>query len=365
MALHTGEAELRDGDYYGAAVNRCARLRAAAHGGQVLLSGATQELVQEALPAGAALRDLGLHRLRDLQRPERIFQLLHPELPADFPPLTSLDTLPNNLPQQVTSVVGREQELAAVRQLLETTRLLTLTGSGGTGKTRLSLQLAAEVLEAYEDGVWLAELAPLTDPALVPQSVAQALGIREEPNRPLTQTLVDALRQRQLLLVLDNCEHLLAACAELADRLLRSCPGVRILASSREGLNVPGELTYRVPSLSLPVEEGVQAFRSSGVHGTSAGSELEHLNTRTPEHLLQYDAVRLFLDRARFHQPRFAITKENAPAVAQVCCRLDGIPLALELAAARLKVMPVERIQERLDDRFRLLLSRAQECNVR
>jgi class 3 adenylate cyclase len=334
MALHTGDAALRERDYFGAAVNRCARLRAVAHGGQLLLSAATQELVRDSLPEGVSFRDLGEHRLRDLARPERVFQLLHPDLPADFPPLTSLNTLPNNLPQQVTSFIGREKEMAAVRRLLDTTRLLTLTGSGGTGKTRLTLQVAAELLEGDGDGVWLVELAPLAEPSLVPQAVATALGVREEPGRPLSQTLVGFLKPKRLLLLLDNCEHLLSACAELAGLLLRSCPGVQILATSREGLNIPGETTYRLPSLSLP--------------------DPRQLPTSV-ESLSQYEAVRLFIDRAAAAVPSFAVTHQNAPAVAQLCVRLDGIPLAIELAAARVKALSVEQINGRITDMFRLL----------
>jgi predicted ATPase/class 3 adenylate cyclase/Tfp pilus assembly protein PilF len=333
MALHTGNAALREGDYYGTAVNRCARLRALAHGGQVLLSQTTGDLVREHLPTAASLRDLGSHRLKDLQQPERIFELLHPDLPADFPPLRSLAAFAHNLPAQLTSFIGREAEMAEVKQFLATTRLLTLSGSGGCGKTRLALQVAADLLEEYPDGVWLVELAPLADPTLVPQTVASALGVREEPGRPLTATLGDYLRPKQVLLVLDNCEHLLAACAQLAESLLRACLKLRILASSREGLGIGGEQTYRVPSLSLP--------------------DTRHLPPL--EGLQEFEAVQLFADRARLSQATFAVTQVNAPAVVQVCERLDGIPLAIELAAARVKALPVEKLNERLDNMFRLL----------
>jgi predicted ATPase/class 3 adenylate cyclase/uncharacterized protein HemY len=339
VALHTGEAELRERDYYGAAVNRCARLRAVAHGGQVVLSQATAELAQAALPEGGrsgatwGLRDLGTHRLKDLQQPEHLFQLRHPSLPAEFPPLRSLEAFAHNLPAQLTSFIGREQAMAQVKQFLSTTRLLTLTGSGGCGKTRLALQVAADLLEAYPDGVWLVELAPLADPTLVPQTVASALGVREQPGRPLTETLGDYLKPKALLLILDNCEHLLTACAQLADTLLRNCPRLRVLASSREGLGIGGEQTYRVPSLALP--------------------DARHLPP--PERLHEFEAVQLFADRARLSQASFAVTPTNAAAVAQVCERLDGIPLAIELAAARVKALPVEKLNERLDDMFRLL----------
>jgi predicted ATPase/class 3 adenylate cyclase len=335
MALHTGEADLRDGDYYGSSVNRCARLRAIGYGGQVLLSDVTHDLVRDSLPQGAGIKPLGEQRLRDLTRPEPTFQLLHPDLPADFPPLRSLDnpSLPNNLPLQVTSFVGREKESAQVKGLLEAAPLVTLTGSGGCGKTRLALQVAADLLDGMGDGVWLVELAALTDPALVAQTVANALGVKEEPGKTLQQTLVSFLKARRLLLLLDNCEHLLSACAQLADTLIRSCPHVKVLATSREGLGIVGETTYRVPSLSLP--------------------DPNHLPP--VESLSQYEAVRLFLDRAGAVAPGFAVTNANAPALAQICHRLDGIPLAIELAAARVRAMSVEEINARLDHLFRLL----------
>src|SRR5581483_203316 len=252
MALHTGTAERRDQDYFGPTLNRIARLLGAAHGGQTLLSSATEAVVRSALPVGVTLRDLGQHRLKDLQHPESIFQLLHPALPADFPPLRSLEAFSHNLPIQLTSFIGREKEMEQVRRLLSTTRLLTLTGAGGSGKTRLALQVAADVLDEYPDGVWLVELASLADPALVPQAVAAVFGIGEESGRPLLQTLTDYLRPKALLLALDNCEHLLPACAHLAEGLLRGCPYLRLLASSREGLGIAGETLFRVPTLSLP-----------------------------------------------------------------------------------------------------------------
>jgi predicted ATPase/class 3 adenylate cyclase len=336
LALHTGEADLRDGDYYGTAVNRAARLRGVAHGGQTLLSQAAFGQVRDALPPAVVAHDLGEHRLSDLARPERVYQLVHPDLPAEFPPLRSLDAWPNNLPRQLTSFVGRERDLAQVRRLLEAVPLLTLAGAGGAGKTRLALQAAADALEAYPDGVWLVELAPVADPALVPPAVAAALGVREVPGRSILATLGEALRPRRLLLVLDNCEHLVAACARLADALLRACPGLRILTTSREPLGIAGETAWRVPSLALPP--------LSPAPGPAPG-----------EQLAQYEAVRLFIDRALAVRPDFAVTNQNAPAVAQLCTRLDGIPLAIELAAARVRVLPAEQLLARLEDRFRLL----------
>jgi predicted ATPase/class 3 adenylate cyclase len=333
MALHAGAAELVGGDYVGACLNRVGRLHAAGHGGQVLLSGAVQPLARDALPAGAGLRDLGEHRLRDLTHPERVYQLVHADLPATFPPLRSLDAYPHNLPLQLTSFVGREREIAEVTRLLASTRLLTLTGTGGSGKTRLALQVAADLVDAYPDGVWLAELAPLADPDLAPQAVAVALDVREQPGQPMLATLATALRPKRLLLVLDNCEHLLEACAHLVEPLLRGCPGVRVLATSRELLGVAGEVAWRVPSLAAPP---LQPPPSA-------------------EEIARSEAAQLFIDRARLVQPAFALTGQNAAAVAQVCRRLDGIPLALELAAARATALSVEQIAARLDDRFRLL----------
>lgn len=362
MGLHTGEPTLSASGYVGIDVHRAARLAAAGHGGQILLSVTTRALVEHELPEGAGLRDLGSHRLKDLQHPEPVFQLLHPDLPSDLPPLKSLDFLPNNLPLQLTSFIGREQEMVAVRRLLATTRLLTLAGAGGCGKTRLSLQVAADVLDEYSEGVWLVELAALAGPALVPQAAAVALGVREAAGSvpgggSLTQTLIDHLRPGQTLLVLDNCEHLLSACAQLADSLLRACPNLRILATSRAALGIAGERIYLVPSLSLPPLVDGRGLMVEGSARSTAGPPSSELSTITPQlsALTQYEAVRLFVERAVFSQPAFAVTNSNAPAVVQVCRRLDGIPLAIELAAARVKLLSVEQIAARLDDCFRLL----------
>jgi len=255
-------------------------------------------------------------------------------LPTGLPPLKQSDARPHNLPIQLTSFVGRAREIAEIKRLLGNARLVTLTGTGGAGKTRLAVQAAADLLDGYPDGVWFAELAPITDPALVPKTVASVLNVPEHPGRDIIDTLVAALRSKALLLLLDNCEHLLAACGDLAVALLRTCPQVRILATSREGLGVPGEALSRVPPLSLP-------------------QDLQHL--ASPEELLLYEAVRLFIDRAVATTPGFTITSVNAPAVAKICHRLDGSPLAIELAAARVKVLAVEGIAVRLDDRFQLL----------
>jgi class 3 adenylate cyclase len=345
MALHTGAAEVRDNDYFGPPLNRVARLLSAGHGGQTLLSDVASDLCADTLPPSVTLLNLGTHSLRDLGRRETVFQLHHPALPADFPSLKTLDSLPNNLPSQLTAFIGREKEIQEGKSLLAKSRLLTLTGSGGSGKTRLALQVAADVLEGYADGVWLVELAALSDPGLVASSVAQTLGIKEQPGQKVQQTLLEGLKGKALLLLLDNCEHLLAACAQLTAALLRYCPQVRVLATSREGLGIGGEQTYRVPSLTSP----------------------DPKQKATPQSLSQYESVQLFLDRACFHKPDFAVTSANAPALAQLCYHLDGIPLAIELAAARIRSLPVEEINLRLDNRFRLLtggLSETDGCRA-
>ena len=334
IALHTAEAQLRDeGNYFGQAVNRAARLRAVAHGGQIVLSGTTRDLVLDRLPEGVELEDLGTHRLRDLARPEHVFGLRHADLPGEFPPLRSLDALPNNLPSELTNFVGRGPEQAKVGELVERVRFLTLIGAGGCGKTRLALQAAADRVDHHPDGVWWVELARLEDPELLPTVVMEAIGVKEVPGRTPLETLVEHFRERQALLVLDNCEHLLAPCADLTERLLRACPSLTILATSRAPLGVPGETAWRVPSMSLPTErspEMIEALRTS-------------------------DAVRLFLDRALQVRPNFEITHQNAPIVAQICHDLDGIPLAIELAAARVRMMAPEQIARGLGDRFHLL----------
>jgi class 3 adenylate cyclase len=263
MPLHTGDAEPRDGDYYGSAVNRCARLRGIAHGGQILLSQTTYDLVQDALSPGVSLRDLGEHRLADLQRPERVFQIVAAGLPDEFPPLRSLESVPHNLPLQLTSFVGREREMAEVAHLLGQTRLLTLTGVGGTGKTRLALQVAAERLTEYRQGVWLVELAPLADPALVPQTVAAVLGVRADGRRLLLATLTEVLRPKHLLIVLDNCEHLIDACAQLTDALLRACPTVQVLLPAGRPWASQARPPGECPRWPCPRPKGSRPWRHS------------------------------------------------------------------------------------------------------
>jgi predicted ATPase len=315
------------------AVNRAARIMSMAHGGQVLLSHAVAVLVGERLPGGVALRDLGRLRLRDLARPEHVYQVVHPLLRSEFPALRSLEVTPNNLPQQLTSFVGREHELAEVARLLAEKRLLTLQGTGGIGKTRLMLQAAAAGMDAFPDGVWLVELAALNDPRLVPQAVASVLHVKEDGGRPVIEALVKVVHDRRLLVILDNCEHLVQACAELAVALLRAGAHVQILASSREPLHVGGEAIFPVPPLPVP-DAGVALKRQA---------------------LQQFAATRLFLERALAVQPELPVSDEDAMAIAGICQRLDGIPLALELAAARVRGLSVAQIAARLSDCFRLL----------
>jgi len=330
--LHLGVVERRDGDLFGSPVNRAARIMSAAHGSQVLLSQAVVDQVRERLPPLVSLRDLGAVRLRDLATSEHVYQLVHPDLRHDFPVLRSLEATPNNLPLQVTSFIGREHELTEIKRLLDGTRLLTLLGMGGLGKTRLSLQTGANVLDKYPDGIWFVDLAPIKDRSLVPNVAAQVLGVREEQGKAIAQTLCAHVKEHKLLFILDNCEHLVAACASLAEALLQGAPGVRILATSREALHIRGEQTYPVLPLAAP-------DRDAGV-----------------EALLRSEAVQLFVERARLQKPSFSLTERDAPAVAEICARLDGIPLALELAAARMRSLSVSEINTRLHDRFKLLI---------
>ena len=333
MGLHTGEAIASESGYVGLDVHRAARICAAGHGGQILLSEATRGIVESDLSDGITLRDLGEHRLKDLARPHRLFQIVAPDLPADFPPLKALDVLPNNLPIQLTSFIGREKEIAEVKQLFSETRLLTLTGPGGVGKTRLALQVAADLAGEFSGGVWLVELAALIDAALIPQAVAFNIGIHEQAGRPILATLSDYLQPKRLLLLLDNCEHLLSGCAQVVETLLRTCPHLHVLATSRENLRIGGETVWLVPPLSTPDPR----------RPSSLGS------------LMQFEAARLFVERALAMRRTFAVTGENAVAVAQVCQRLDGLPLAIELAAARAKALTVEQIASRLEERSSLV----------
>ena len=333
MALHTGSASERDGDYFGPAVNRVARLLAIGHGGQVLVSGTATDLLQGTMPAQSSLRDLGTHRLKDLAQPEQVYQLVAADLPQEFPALRSLDQLPNNLPPQLTSFVGRDNEVAEIVELLGHHRFVTLVGTGGAGKTRCAIQVGGDLLDGAGDGVWLVELAPITDPSLVASAVAQALNVQGEANRPVLDTVLTFLKRKNLLLIFDNCEHVIDEARNVIDAILLGCTDVRVLATSREGLNIAGERVYRMPSLPVPAASD----------NVRAGAELE------------YGAIALFVDRAIASDGRFAFSDENAPHVAEICRRLDGIPLAIELAAARVKVLSPQQLAQKLDERFRLL----------
>lgn len=333
MALHSGDADERDGDYFGPAVNRVARLLAIGHGGQVLVSGACAELVHDQMPAQGKLRDLGAHRLKDLAHPEHVYQLVAAGLQEEFPALRSVNELPNNLPRQLTSFVGREEVMADVVALIQSHALVTLVGAGGSGKTRCATQVGAELLDGSGDGVWLAELAPISDPSLVTRAIAQALNVQEQASRPLIETLTSYLKRKRLLLILDNCEHVIDEVRTVAASILGGCTEVRILATSREALNIRGEEVYRMPSLLVPPK-----------------AELI-----SSEETARYGAMQLFADRARSADKRFVFTDDSIPCVAEICRKLDGMPLAIELAAARVKVLSPQQLEQKLDERFRLL----------
>ena len=330
MGLHAGDGVLRaDGQYVNAPLNRCARLMAVAHGGQVVCSDSVAVLLRDGLDPEVSLEDLGEHRLRDLAEPVRVFQVTHAVLAPKFPPLRSMDAFPGNLPVQLTSFVGRDSEMNGIAKALDEWRMVTLTGVGGVGKTRLSLQVAAEVLPRFRDGAWLCELAVADDDETMGQVVTAALGVSQRPGMSLTESVSDYLRPKELLLVLDNCEQILGPAYDLADRVLRECPGVRILATSREGLGVDGERVWPGRSLPLPDATGTNIATS--------------------------DAVMLFAERAEAAKATFALDGSNAAAVVEVCRRLDGIPLAIELAAARVASMTPSEISGLLGERFRLL----------
>ena len=333
VGLHTGEAEFRNNDYYGLAVNRCQRVMAAAHGGQIVLTLATKEVLARPLPNGVTVLDLGRHRLRDVAEALRLFQVAHPDLRADFPPLRGADTFAHNLPAELTGFVGREVELAETTSALDSSRLVTLTGIGGGGKSRLALRAAADLLEDAPGGVWLVELAFLAEPGLVPRLIAQAVGVPEEPGRRLLDSVVIRLRDAPALLVLDNCEHLLEASAQAADQLLRAVPGLKILATSRQRLGVPGETVYVVSPMSVPDEA----------------------ESRSPEGAIRHDAVRLFAQRAGQAVSGFRVTDANCVDVGRICRAVDGIPLALELAAGRVAGLSVGQIADRLAGRLEIV----------
>lgn len=344
MALHTGEPEHRDRDYFGPPVNRVARLLSTGYGDQVIVSAATADRVKDALPGGTTLLDLGAHRLKDLLQPERIYQLIVPGLSCDFPPIKSLDRQPHNLPAQPTPLVGREEELARVRSLVEgeSARLLTLTGPGGIGKTRLALQVAADLVDTFPDGAWFAGMAPITDADLVVPTIAQSLGVREAGHESVEQALLDYLRDKRLLLLLDNFEHVVSAAPALG-RLLAECRGVQVLATSRAVLRVYGEREVAVPPLPLPDPKRLPVLTV----------------------LAEIPSIELFVERAKAVRSAFELTAENAPVVAGICVRLDGLPLAIELAAARTRVLSPDKLLERLGKRLDLLTGGASDRAAR
>lgn len=322
IGLHTGEAQLRDeSNYIGPTINRTARIRDLAHGGQTVMSGTTADLVLDRIPEEAWLADLGTHSVRDLPRPERVVQLCHPDIRNEFPPLrTAKAARSHNLPAQLTTFVGRTDQIDEVSALLRGNRLVTLTGAGGAGKTRLAIETAGELAEEFDDGVWWIDLAPVADPDVVPVTIARTLGLPDQQGRSPMETVVRFISDRNVLLLLDNCEHLLDVCGETITMLLNGCPQLTILATSRETVSVAGEVTWRVPSLSVNEE-----------------------------------AVSLFIDRARQARPTFRAAGEDADLVADICRRLDGMPLAIELAAARVRALSLRQIADSLNDRFRLL----------
>lgn len=331
MALHTGVTEERGDDYVGLVLNRTARLLSAGHGGQILLSQTTYDLARDQLPPTIILRDLGEYLLRDLVRPEHIFQVVATDLPSDFPQLRTPHSVPTNLPSSLSSFIGRQHEIAQVTELLDGARILTLTGPGGVGKTRLAMEVGANIVDRFSDGVWLVELAPLSDPALLPQTIAAALGLREQAAGSIENTILEHVAQKNLLLILDNCEHMIDACARLSATFLSAGAHLKIIATSRQALNIGGEIVWQVPSLSVP--------KSDQADEDAIGSE----------------SVRLFNERAHFVLPSFGVTPANVKTVVQICQRLDGLPLAIELAAARVDMQSLAEINTGMDNRFRLL----------
>jgi predicted ATPase/class 3 adenylate cyclase len=332
IGIHVGSADERDGDYFGPTVNRVARLMSIGHGGQVLASDAVREQIHAQLPHDAMFTDLGLRRLKDLMRPEHVWQLTIAALPSDFAPLTSLDARPNNLPIQTTPLLGREGEVSVVKQLIASRQCVTISGAGGIGKTRLALQVGADLIDHYEQGVWFADLAPIADASLVPSAIAQALEVKQSGDS-VDASVLQSLKRKELLLILDNCEHLLDAAAPLADSILKVCPLVRILTTSRQPLGIAGEFVHRLSSLDVP----------------------DSSTKITADDVQRYGATALFAARAAAADSRFVLTDDTAAVVADICRRLDGIPLAIELAAARVKVLSVRNVAARLDERFKIL----------
>ncbi len=333
MGLHSGIAVPRGEDFFGNEVNRAARLMGVAHGGQIVVSATTAALLGDDLPEGVAFKELGTHRLRDLSEPIDVLQILAESFVSEFPPLNSLDGYPNNLPADVSSFIGRSEDISSIGDLLSSHRLVSLTGAGGSGKTRLALQVAADMLPEFADGAWFVDLAGLTEPELVPLTVAGTLRLTEKAGRAWIDVLKDYLVDKDILLVLDNCEHLLDSAASVSNDLLGAASRLRLLTTTREPLNVPGEVAWRVPTMDLPEETAQLSL----------------------DDILAFEAVQLFVERALAARPDLDLDDKDVPAIAEVCRRLDGLPLALELAAARVRVLSIGDIAANLGDRFTLL----------
>ncbi len=340
MGLHTGYADERNSDYFGPAVNRVARLMSIGHGGQILLSDVTHELAHSDLPEGTKLVDLGSHRLKDLTEPEQVWQLSIEGLPSTFAALRSLDALPNNLPIQRTRFVGREHDIAEVKKLVSRDRLVTLVGSGGVGKTRIALQVGADLLDQHPDGLWVVDFAPIKDSELVSSVIAQVLGMPQQQGRRVDESIPPWLKRKNLLLIFDNCEHVLEALAGIVAAIIGTAQDVHIVNTSRQALGISGEQVFRVPSLDVP----------------------HKLTDLTPGAVVGFGAVALFVDRAKLVDSSFTLTDDTAPIVAEICRRLDGIPLAIELAAARVKVLSIPNLAQRLNERFKILTGGAAMC---
>ncbi len=334
MGIHTGEAEFVNQDYVGyVTLSRSQRIMSVAYGGQILVTQEIYDVFKNNKEAKISFKDFGKRKLKDIILPEHIYQIVAEDLITDFPPLKSLDARQNNLPSSVTKFIGRRKEIDEIKKLFSGIRLISLTGAGGTGKTRLAIQLVSELIDEFENGVWIIELSPVTDPELVAKEISTVLKLKEDPGCDIFETVKEFLKDKKILLLFDNSEHLLTKCAQIAESLLTSCPDLKIISTSREPFNVHGETIYRIPPLSMPDKIKNESFES----------------------LSEYESVKLFLERANSVNPNFTLTQENIYTVAELCKKLDGIPLAIELASKRVNVLPVEKIYERLDDRFKLL----------